>query len=342
MLMEKVAALCALDGVSGCETEVREAIRAEAARYAGKIETDVLGNLIVFKKGGRRPKKTVMLAAHMDEVGFINKRINDDGTLEIGATGGIDRRVIMGKRVRVGEKRLPGVIGSVSVHLTTPEARKSVPKMENLYVDIGAKDKAEAEKHVEIGDPVAFDTAPEFFGDGRFKAKAIDDRLGCAVLLDLMAEALPWDCYFVFTVQEEVGLRGAGPVAHRLAPDICLIVEGTTAADLPGMPDHKRACRVGGGAVLPFMDRGTFYDRELFEHLCGLARGADIPFQLKDYIAGGTDAGAIQRSVRGVRVAAVSAPVRYIHSPAGVASVGDMRAVRDLVRRFIHDGEGMV
>lgn len=334
-MIDTIKTLCTLPGVSGWEDAVRDYIRAQAEPYASKIRTDSMGNLIVEKKGAVTGKKTLMLAAHMDEVGLMVHSITDEGYLKFDTVGGIDRRVLVGKPVLVGEKRLPGVIGLKAYHLTTAEERKKVPKLREFYIDIGAKDREEAQKYVTLGDAAVFDTDVLEFGHGFLKGKALDDRIGCAVMVELLREPLPMDCTFVFTVQEEVGTRGAFGAAFSVTPDLALVLEGTTAADLPDMEVRQRICSPGNGPVIPFMDGGTVYDRGLFELLRDLAEKAGIPWQTKEFISGGTDAAAIQRSKNGVRVGAISAAVRYLHTPSSVASIEDCQNILALSRLFL-------
>ena len=314
MLTETLKELCALPGVSSCEDAVRDYIRAITAPYADRSYTDTLGNLIIEKKGVSPGTKKVMLAAHMDEVGLMVHTITEDGYLKFRPVGGIDRRVLLGKPVLVGKQKLPGVIGLKAYHLTSRE---------------------EALRHVSPGDIVCFDTDILEFGHGFLKAKAIDDRIGCTVMVELLKEPLPMDCTFVFTVQEEVGTRGAFGAAFSVTPDIALILEGTTAADLPEMESHQKVCLPGKGPVVPYMDGGTVYDRELFELLRTLAERGHIPWQTKEFLSGGTDASAIQRTKEGVRVAAISAAVRYLHTPSSVASLEDCQNILILARRFL-------
>jgi endoglucanase len=333
-MTETLKALCCLDGVSGWEDEVREYIRAGAAPHADEIKEDLMGNLLVFRKGVEGGKK-LMLAAHMDEVGLMVRGATDDGFLKFGTVGGIDRRVLFGKQVRCGQKKLPGVIGIKAIHLTKPKERESVPQVEDMYIDIGASSKDDALKKVPPGEVCAFVCEAEVFGKGYFKAKAIDDRLGCAALLRLLEEKPRYDTWFVFTAQEEVGLRGAYTAAYALKPDAALIVEGTTAADLPELKGTERVSVPGGGVVLSYMDGGTVYDRPLFEKLRSAAEEEKIPWQLKRSVAGGTDAAAIQRSREGVAVAGIAAAVRYIHAPVSVVSVEDFQNVIKLAGRFL-------
>ncbi|MEL4106132.1 M42 family metallopeptidase [Oscillospiraceae bacterium WX1] len=326
-MLELIKALCEKSGVSGTEDAVRALIRARAEKCADRVTEDVLGNLIVFKKGRKTPKKSIMLCAHMDEVGVIVTDIADDGTLKFAPVGGIDRRVLFGKAVLLGPSRVYGVIGSKAYHLVKKDEREKIPPVEDMYIDIGAASREEAIKSVALGDTGVFDSGLRTFGNGLVKARALDDRVGCAVLLKLLESDLPVDATFVFTVQEEVGTRGALVASYRVAPDIAIIIEGTTAADLPSVSSGKKVCFVGKGAVIPFMDGGTIYDRELFALATTVAEEHGIPWQTKTTVAGGTDAAAVQRSLGGVQTLAISAPLRYLHSPACVGALDDFDAV---------------
>lgn len=332
--LELLEQLCALDGPSGCEDAVRDFIREQAAPYADELVEDSMGNLMALRRGRKQPEKPLMLCAHMDEVGVIAKRITDEGMVKFGFVGGVDPRVAIGRRVRF-TNGVRGIVGIKAVHLTTAAERRNMPKTKDLYLDIGADNRAQSEARLSPGDYGTFDSESRRFGDGLLKAKAIDDRLGCAVLLTLLREQPAADTWFCFTVQEEVGLRGSATAAFRIDPGFCLVVEGTTAADLAEVPEEKQVCRLRGGAVLPFMDRGTIYDRELFELLRDAAEERGIRWQTKHMVAGGTDAGRIHKLRTGVRTAGVAAPVRYIHSPVSVAAVEDMEGVLAISRAFV-------
>lgn len=336
-MTETLKTLCALSGVSSFEDEVRDYIRKRAEPCADSVRTDAMGSLIVFKRGTRPTGNKIMLCAHMDEVGLIVKSVSEDGYLKFGCVGGIDRRVLLGKEVAVGEKRIPGVIGLKAIHLTTAEERKKVPKLTDYYIDIGAKNREEALKQVEPGDHAVFSGTVEEFGVRMLKAKAIDDRVGCAVMLKLIEEDLPLDCTFAFTAMEEVGCRGAFGAAFSVTPEIALVLEGTTAADMPSLPEERQVCWPGKGPVLSWMDGGTIYDRTLFERLRALAEENGVPWQMKHYVAGGTDARAIQRTKAGVRVAGISAAVRYLHAPNSVCSLSDAEQMLALARLFLQD-----
>lgn len=334
-MVNTLKTLCALSGVSSFEDEVRNAIRDRVGPYADSVRVDAIGNLIVFKKGARSTGNRLMLCAHMDEVGLMVQDITDDGYLRFSCVGGIDRRVLLGKRVLLGDRKISGIVGLKAIHMTTAEERKKVPKLDDYYIDIGAKDKAEAGSLVQLGDCGVFAGDVLEFGQGMLKAKAIDDRVGCAALVKLLEEELPMDCTFVFTAQEEVGTRGAFGAAFSITPEIALILEGTTAADDPGLEEHCQVCWPGKGPVISWMDGGAIYDRGLFELLRDLAEKNNIPWQLKHYLAGGTDAKAIQRTKAGVRVAGISAAVRYLHAPSSVASLSDAEQMLALARLFI-------
>lgn len=336
-MLELLKELCRLNGVSGAEDPVRNFIQTQAQPYADSLRSDALGNLIVFKRGKKSTGNKLLLAAHMDEVGVIVTRITEEGFLKFDFVGGVDRRVAIGKPVVLGENELPGLIGLKAIHLVSREEEEKVPKTDALYIDIGAKDREEAEKLVPPGTYGSFVGAPQEFGRGFLKAKAIDDRIGCAIMLELLKEDLPLDVTFAFTAQEEVGTRGAFGSAFSVSPEVALVLETTTAADLPGVEGARRVCAPGKGPVISYMDGATIYDRDLFENLRRLAEEHGIPWQTKEYIAGGNDARTIQRSRSGVRVAALSAAVRYLHAPATVGSLADFENMWKLTRLFLAD-----
>ena len=336
-MLELLKELCRLNGVSGAEDPVRNFIQTQAQPYADSLRSDALGNLIVFKRGKKSTGNKLLLAAHMDEVGVIVTRITEEGFLKFDFVGGVDRRVAIGKPVVLGENEIPGLNGLKAIHLVSREEEEKVPKPDALYIDIGAKDREEAEKLVPPGTYGSFVGPPQEFGQGFLKAKAIDDRIGCAIMLELLKEDLPLDVTFAFTAQEEVGTRGAFGSAFSVSPEVALVLETTTAADLPGVEGARRVCAPGKGPVISYMDGATIYDRDLFENLRRLAEEHGIPWQTKEYIAGGNDARTIQRSRSGVRVAALSAAVRYLHAPATVGSLADFENMWKLTRLFLAD-----
>ena len=335
MKREDLLKYCALRGTSGREHAVRNAILDEIASLGLQAQVDALGNVLVHKEGKARPNKKVMLSAHMDEVALMVTAISNDGTLKFDMVGGVSASAVIGRQVYVGKQGIPGVIGATPVHHLSGDARKTPPKMSALAVDIGASSKAEAEKLVRLGDVVYFDTSAQFFGDGCIAEKAIDDRFGCVLLLDLLKQDLPYDTEFAFVVQEEVGLRGAGVAARTISPDIALIFEATTASDVPDSVGADKVCKLGGGAVISFIDGRTVYDAQLYDLAVDTAEKANIPWQTKTKIAGGNDAGSIQSAGSGVRVLAISVPCRYLHSPVCVIRESDAQNCEKLAEALI-------
>ena len=261
----------------------------------------------------------------MDEVGFIITGITDEGYLRFAAVGGIDPAVVIARRVRL-ENGIIGVVSAKPVHLMDADERKKMPKLSDFLIDIGARDKTEAEKYVRPGDTAVFDSGYFPFGSGLIRAKAIDDRAGCAILLELLKEEPAYDLTFTFTVQEEVGLRGAKTAAFGVAPAAAIVLESTTAADLAGVPEQERVCRVGGGPAVSFMDRATLYDAAYYRAALALGAEKNIPCQPKSAVAGGNNAGAIHQSGGGIRTLSLSIPCRYLHSPYCVAAEADIKA----------------
>ena len=333
MLIKEIIALSTLNGVSGDESAVRDYIKTKISPYADEITTDNMGNLIALKKG--TGDKRVMLSAHMDEVGFIVSGANDNGYLEFKTVGGIDTRVILSKKVLIGKNKIPGVIGMKAIHLQKKSERDSLPEVRDLYIDIGAKDKDEALEKVKLGDYIAFDTNAELLGEETLKAKAIDDRAGCGVLMELIKNPVKYDTYFCFTTQEEVGLRGARTCAFKINPDIALVIESTTCSDVYGTEENSYVTTMGSGAAVTFMDRTTIVDNDFRKWLYDNGIINNIPVQYKRAVAGGNDAGRIHITKGGIKTASVSVPTRYIHSPCGLCSVKDIESVKNLAQLFL-------
>lgn len=326
--------LCLLNGTSGDESRVREYI---CHKIEGKCEykIDPLGNVIAYKKGRSTPKNKVMISAHMDEVGMIVTSIKSDGTLTVSPVGGIDPRVVIGRPVSVGMQNINGVIGAKAVHNLTADEKNKAPGFDSLYVDIGADSREEAEKLVSPGDCVYFASDYYEMGDGIICGKAIDDRFGCAVMINLINSDLEYDCVFTFVVQEEVGLRGARAAAYTVDPDFAIVLEATTAADIPLANGEKKCCFLGKGPVVSYMDHSTIYDKELYNISKAAAEENNLLWQTKTMVAGGNDSGAIHISRGGVRTLAISVPCRYLHSPASAAKVSDMEASAKLAEIMI-------
>lgn len=324
--------LCLLNGTSGSENAVRDYIISEIKDYC-EYSVDALGSVIAFKKGKNPSTEKVMLSAHMDEVGFIITYITDDGYLKISPVGGIDTAVVIGRRVNVNGRI--GVVGSKAVHQLSDDEKKQMPAFDKLYVDIGAASRAEALTAASPGDVIYFESDYYEFGNGFIKAKALDDRIGCMLMLELIKSDLEHDTYFCFNVQEEVGLRGAACSSYTVQADISVVLEATTAADLDGVSGADCCCVLGNGPVVSFMDGRTIYDKQLYNFAFDAAEENKIKLQTKTKIAGGNDAGAIQTSGKGSRVIAVSLPCRYIHSGASVVKKSDIEETRKFLDVFL-------
>ena len=333
-------------GVSGNEGAVREIIHAAVEGFADERRVDALGNLICIKRAtkdsGPWPRR-VMLAAHMDEIGLIVSGFNGDGTLRFSKVGGIDDRILLSKRVLVGEDALPGVIGFRPIHLIAPEERAKPPEADKLAIDIGATSKEGAEKLARPGDYVSFQTDYEVLHEDGLrpaKGKAFDDRVGCALLIELLRDEYAFDLYGAFTAQEEVGLRGAQVAARAISPDVAFCFEGTICDDLPKKEDVSPVTELGKGPAITLMDRSFIADRRMVQLLVETAERLEIPYQFKRAVAGGTDAGAIHLAGEGVPSVTVSVPSRYIHAPVSLLSLLDFDHAVQLMREALHTLEG--
>lgn len=327
MNKELLTALCELDGVSGREHAVRDFIikQLDKIETPKEIHVDSMGNVLVHLKGKTPAQQVVQFDAHMDEVGFIITHIGDDGNLRFEKVGGINNDVLFGHRVRIGEQI--GVIGGKALHQC--DDSKKVPS--SMTIDIGAESKEVAEKLVKIGQYGTFDTSMCWFSDDLFMCKAVDDRVGCLLLLEMAKIQPERDIWLSFSVQEEIGLRGAGVATEQIKPDYVVAIDATTAADTAGSSEETAVCCMGKGAVVSFADGATLYDADLYQQIRAWANEAGIPTQTKNKIAGGNNAGAMQRRGVGARTTAISLPCRYIHSPACMGSAKDVDAMAELL-----------
>lgn len=327
-------------GVSGHEDEVRQIVVDAIAGQVDEYRADSIGNIIAFKRGSGDSSLKVMVAAHMDEVGFMITHIEDSGLLRFAKVGGLDDRILPAKMVWIGDKKVPGVIGVKPVHLTEKSERNRPFKLDQLTIDVGASSKAEAEKLVQRGDYAAF--AAEFVAldpEGEtwrtVRGKAFDDRAGCAALIELLATQYPFDLYAAFTVQEEVGLRGARVAAFAIDPHLAFVLEGTAANEIPTKKDVSPSTRLGHGPAITLMDNSFIADRRLVRLLTDTAEEQGIPYQFKQPGIGGTDAGAIHRTREGVPSVTVAVPCRYIHSPTAILSLDDFDHTVQLMRESL-------
>lgn len=333
--------LCMKNGISGDEKNVRDYICSRLDSFSDICEyhIDPLGNVIANVKGYLPAKHKLLINAHMDEVGLIVTNICSDGTLKFDTVGGIDPRVLFGKRVYIGDNAVLGIIGSTAVHNLSDEERSKALSVQQMSIDIGCSSREEAEKLVQIGDCICFESGVTLTGKGSEHcviSKAIDDRAGCSIMLKLIEDGLKYDTCFSFAVQEEVGLRGSKTAAYTVDPEFAIVLEATTAADIPSSNEEKRVCEVGKGPVVSYMDKATIYDRELYKLAFSAAKQLGIPCQTKTVIAGGNDSGSIHVSRNGVRTAAISLPCRYLHSPSSLIAESDLLYAYDLTCELIN------
>ena len=327
-------ALSQLRGVSGDEHSVRNYITAKLKDMGIDHRIDNLGNVIAFKKGSGRKRRHVLYAAHMDEIGMIVAGIEDTGLLCYKPVGGIDPRVMVSKRVFIGENAVPGVIGAKAIHLQSAADRKTRLDHPQLYIDIGARDKSDAERLVSPGDYVCPDSEYVEFGDGFVRSKALDDRIGCYTMLRILEDDYKDDVTCAFTVREEVGTHGARVIAYQVQPDCAIILEATAANDLGDVDEHLRVCALGKGVAVSFMDHASIAHPGMNRAMRAIADKQGIAWQVKTYISGGNDAGAIQSFGGAVRTCVLSVPCRYIHSHSNVCSKKDIEAQFELAKAF--------
>ncbi len=328
-LLEK---LCCTGGISGDEGNIREIIINEISDYVSDIQTDNLGNIIAFKRGREKAANRLMISAHMDEVGFIVTDITSDGFIKFDEVGGIDRRVVPGDNVLIhGE--VNGVIGMKPIHLCDSDEQKKIPSYSGMYIDIGADDKEQAMEVVSLGDSITFN-ADYVENHHTIQSKALDDRVGCFIMIEMIKQDLPYDVYFTFVVQEEVGLRGAKVASYTVDPDFCIVLESTTAADVPGVSADKQICNMGDGAVIGFMDKSTIYDKKMIGECKNIAEENSYKLQFKRGVAGGNDAGIIHKSRGGVRTLAISLPCRYLHSQRSMIAKEDIDSVYNIAYKL--------
>jgi putative aminopeptidase FrvX len=326
MLLEKLSNAA---GVSGDEKEIRQIIKDEISSFVDEVSTDSMGNLFAVKKGGENGLK-VMLSAHMDEVGLFVDFVEGGGIVRFKKIGGIDDRVLLSKKVYVGENKSPGVIGLKPIHIKG--GNSGVTGADDLYIDVGASGKDD--KLAKVGDTAIF--ATKFIQSGDIlRGKAFDDRVGCAVLIELLKGNYPFTLCGVFTVQEELGLRGAKIAAYNVNPDFAFALEGTTAGDTPTEKDISPSTNMGKGPAITIMDRSFISNKRLLDLLVDTAKKEDISFQFKRTITGGTDSGAIHLQRGGIPTITVSVPIRYIHSPVGLMSLKDFENAVKLMEKSL-------
>ncbi|MCL4248199.1 MAG: M42 family metallopeptidase [Anaerolineae bacterium] len=329
-------------GISGQESAVRQVVLNAIDGHGEQIRIDPLGSITAVKPGTGQRRLRVMIAAHMDEIGFMVAGVDGDGLVRFTNVGGVDDRILPGLRVKIGTNGISGVVVWTPIHLNRDQA---VVKMSSLRIDIGASSKDDANGKVKLGDMIVFDTRFAELGDQMVRGKAFDDRAGCSLLIDVLRGGpYPVDVLAAFTVQEEIGLRGAQVAAQFFQPDVAFVLEGTTANDIPNPlreVDDQSAlnptCHVLGGPVISIMDRSLIVDPRMFNFLKATATKHEIPYQLKTQLGGGTDGGSIHTANSGVMTGVISLPCRYIHSPAALLHRADYDHALRLIQAVLQD-----
>jgi endoglucanase len=336
--LDFLSELIAAPSPSGYEQPAQRVWREYMAPFADQVKTDLHGNCIASKNEGEGPR--LLLAGHVDELGFMVNYINDDGYISFATIGGFDVGIIPGRRVKIYSENGPvtGVIGKKAIHLMTSEERKKIPKIHELWIDIGVDSKAEAEELVAIGDPATYAVGLEQLNGDLYMARAFDDKAGSfavgEVLRLLEDESFDPAVYSVSTVQEEVGLRGARTSAFGVNPQVGVAVDVCHATDSPDM-DKRKAGDISLGAG-PVISRGPNFNPVVVDMLIEAAKEADIPYQMQGAPRGtGTDANAIQLTRAGVATGLVSIPLRYMHTAVEVLSLEDLANVSKLLAAFI-------
>ncbi|HEY9766349.1 MAG TPA: M42 family metallopeptidase, partial [Chroococcales cyanobacterium] len=316
--MEGLKKLCDATGISGREEKVRALVKDELKPLADDLHTDALGNVIALKRGKGKP--SVMLAAHMDEIGFIVSHIDEHGFLSVNPVGGIDARNLVSRQMIVhGRKEVLGVMAykAKPIHIMDEEEKKKIPKPTDFYVDLGLS-KEEVLKNVRIGDPVTYAVQATEVGN-HLCGKCLDDRVGVYIMIEalkrLKGKKLEADVFAVATVQEEVGTRGAMTSGYGIDPDVAIAIDVTIAGDVPSVKEADQISTLGGGVSISVMDSGSISNYKLVNFLRELAEKKNIKHQMGILPRGGTDAMAIQKAKKGVPVVTLSVPTRYLHSP---------------------------
>ena len=325
--------ICEVPGTSGFEQKIRELVIEEVTPYVDKVEIDAMGNVIAIKKG--KEAKKAMVAAHIDEIGFIVTHIDDDGFIRFHTLGGFDPKTLTAQRVIIhGKKDIIGVMGSKPIHLMKPEERGNPVHIQDFFIDVGM-DKKAVEKIVSVGNPITRERALIEMGDC-VNSKSIDNRVSVYILIEtlkaLHKKEVPYDIYGAFTVQEEIGLRGAISAARHINPDFGFGLDTTIAFDVPGAKAHEMVTQLGKGAAIKIMDGSVVCDYRMVAYMKEMAKKSKIKWQAEILPAGGTDTAAVQRYGKNGSIAgAISIPTRHIHQSIETAHKEDIRNCIDLL-----------
>ena len=336
--IELLKEICEVAGAPGHEQRVREIVIRETKNLVDEVRVDNMGNVIVVKKG--KESKKVMIGAHMDEIGFIVTHIDDNGFVFFHTLGGFDPKTLTAQRVIIhGREDVIGVMGSKPIHLMSPEDRNKVPKVKDYFIDTG-RSKKELDKIISVGDTITRERELIEMGSC-INCKSLDNRVSVYILIEMLREMKdtpPYDVYGVFTVQEEIGIRGANVSAMKINPDFGFGLDTTIAFDTPGSTKKEQVSALGEGACIKVMDSSTVCDYRMVKYMKEISEKKNIKTQLEILPAGGTDTAGIQRMNPGGSIAgAVSIPTRHIHQVIEMVHKEDVRNAIDLLRNCIEN-----
>ena len=325
MFLENLKVLSLANGSSGDEAAVRSVILSLLSEIPDcEATVDGVGNVLVEKRGANRAEKRVMFCARMDEAGFIIRNIDENGFIAFECVGKVDPRVVIGRRVLIGDAAVPALVGSKALHLLDKSEDGVLADTDKLYFDIGADSKEQAERRVHIGDRAVFEGSFTEFGDGFVMGKALEGRAGCAALLELLSAPAEYDFCACFAVRKEIQGAGCGSAAFALSPDIAVVVDGAPAGDIPAVSGDKRSCSLGKGVVTAFKDGRTLYDTALCRRISELCEAKEIPLQVKRNLSEYSLGEDIHASKGGVRTICAEYPVRYARTSGAVLKVSDL------------------
>ena len=318
--------ICETPGAPGHEKQIRDLITTSIKPHVDEYDIDNLGNVIATKRGFSKDRKKVMVAAHMDEIGFVVTHIEEGGFVRFHTLGGFDPKTLTAQRVKIhGKKIIPGVMGTKPIHVMVPEEKSKMPKSTDYFIDTGMK-KEILEKIIKVGDPITWERELIEMGDC-VNCKSIDNRVSVYILIETLKqlERIPYDLYAVFTVQEEVGLRGANVSAHAINPDFGIALDTTIAYDVPGAQEHEKITSLGKGAAIKIMDGSVLCDYRMIDYLKKTADKNKIDWQPEVLPVGGTDTAGVQRMGKdGAISGAISVPTRHLHQVIEMANKNDI------------------
>ncbi len=342
-MIEEIRKLASIDAPSGFEAPLRDYLAGEMKRYVQEVKIDRFGNLIAVKPSRSKDSAKILLAAHMDEIGFIVRDIDENGFIAFNELGSWSDQAVLGMQVKIlGEKRIVlGVVGTKPPHIMMEEERGKLVKIEEMFIDTGLTKLELEEAGVRIGSPIVPFSNFHVINERRIMGKAFDNRIGCTVLLEtarrLAGEELNSEVYFIFTAQEEVGLRGAKTAIHEIEVDAAFVFECTVAGDVPNVARKDSPSELGKGAAITVMDRSLITQPKLLNYVFSLAKAQGIKYQIKKPPAGRTDAGEIHLAKAGIPTVVISAPCRYIHSSASIADLEDIESTIALAMAILRD-----